>query len=75
MTRTGWTLARIMFWMFGAGWLLFFFGFFGGLIAGFGLWNDVPFGVGLLLVFVSAPYVNWRLWRWIWRTYFAQKEV
>ena len=64
--------ARVMFWMFASGWLLLLAGLLAGDISRtFAWWNVVPFGAGWLLLFISAPYVNGRLWGWMWRNWFG----
>lgn len=37
-------------------------------------WNVAPSLFGAFLLFISAPYVNGRLWGWISRGYFSRNK-
>ena len=64
--------ARVMYWLFAAGWVSAIGGFTASMISrSFAWWAAAPFLLGCFLVFVSGPFVNGQLWRWMSRNWFG----
>lgn len=54
----------VMIRLFWTGWALFAFAMISQAVVGyFAWWNVAPFAVSMLLLFVSSPYINVRIWR------------
>jgi hypothetical protein len=64
--------ASVMNSMFVLGWVLLLFSTVGADIVGrFAWWNVVPFVMSMLMLLISGPSVNGRLWSWIWLNWFG----
>lgn len=62
--------ARVMAWLFVGGWGLMMLGWLGVAFGRAFAWrNVVPFSAGGLMLFISGPHINGRLWSWIWRNW------